>query len=358
MEYLPSYTTTEGPLVSIIIPTYNVAPYLERCLLSIQRQTYRNFEVIIMDDCSSDDSFKIAKEMERTDHRFHSYRMPDNSGAGDTRQAAIDLSKGDIIGFVDGDDWIDDSYLAVLYGLMKTTDTDVACCQQYFYDDVTGDINTPWPYNSKTRVLPVTEAMLKMKFYDLMDESLWNKLYKRKVITSHKMITSPFEDALILYKYFSGIKNVALCSLPLYYYYQRDGSLMHTQYTPYKEFVRFKLEIMKDRAIARSERLSTRVARRHIAKGLKMLREFCLLEQTPEITKLCEDVVEWIHEFDYIKNKRLPLNILIARTIAYHNLALYLRINRKYAEKYRKKKIKKVQHKYSVLTMDVFQQGL
>jgi len=69
MENTPSFAVTEGPLVTLVVPMYNVAPYLERCLRSLERQTYRNIEVIIMDDCSTDGSLDIASKMAASDMR-------------------------------------------------------------------------------------------------------------------------------------------------------------------------------------------------------------------------------------------------------------------------------------------------
>ena len=246
MENTPSFAVTEGPLVTLVVPMYNVAPYLERCLRSLERQTYRNIEVIIMDDCSTDGSLDIASKMAASDMRFKVFSMPRNSGAGDARQAAIEKSSGEFVGFVDADDYVDVDFVALLYGLIIKTGADVACCQHYFYDEAHQRLTTPWAYDDKIVCLSPCEAMRKMKSYDQMDEGLWNKLCRREIVVRHRMETFPFEDAFVLYKYIPEAESVALCCVPLYYYYQRDGSLMHTDYTPYKAFARYKLEILKD----------------------------------------------------------------------------------------------------------------
>ena len=234
MENTPSFAVTEGPLVTLVVPMYNVAPYLERCLRSLERQTYRNIEVIIMDDCSTDGSLDIASKMAASDMRFKVFSMPRNSGAGDARQAAIEKSSGEFVGFVDADDYVDVDFVALLYGLIIKTGADVACCQHYFYDEAHQRLTTPWAYDDKIVCLSPCEAMRKMKSYDQMDEGLWNKLCRREIVVRHRMETFPFEDAFVLYKYIPEAESVALCCVPLYYYYQRDGSLMHTDYTPYK----------------------------------------------------------------------------------------------------------------------------
>ena len=172
MENTPSFAVTEGPLVTLVVPMYNVAPYLERCLRSLERQTYRNIEVIIMDDCSTDGSLDIASKMAASDMRFKVFSMSRNSGAGDARQAAIEKSSGEFVGFVDADDYVDVDFVALLYGLIIKTGADVACCQHYFYDEAHQRLTTPWAYDDKIVCLSPCEAMRKMKSYDQMDEGL------------------------------------------------------------------------------------------------------------------------------------------------------------------------------------------
>ncbi|WP_302581690.1 glycosyltransferase family 2 protein [Paraprevotella clara] len=358
MENTPSFAVTEGPLVTLVVPMYNVAPYLERCLRSLEKQTYRNIEVIIMDDCSTDGSLDIASKMAASDMRFKVFSMPRNSGAGDARQAAIEKSSGEFVGFVDADDYVDVDFVALLYGLITKTGADVACCQHYFYDEAHQRLTTPWAYDDKIVCLSPCEAMRKMKSYDQMDEGLWNKLCRREIVVRHRMETFPFEDAFVLYKYIPEAESVALCCVPLYYYYQRDGSLMHTDYTPYKAFARYKLEILKDKAIRGTERLETGIALYYIRKGLRLLREFGLLGQAADVSEACRGVLECLHEFDYVSDMELGGKDLIARRCVYKRLWRYLELNRKFVATFRKRKMEKVCHKYSLQTMEVFQKGL
>lgn len=357
MENIPSFSTTEGPLISIIVPVYNVAPYLERCLQSLARQTYTNIEVIIVDDCSTDDSYKIAIRMSEMDARFRAYQMPKNSGAGDTRQVAIQYSTGDLIGFLDGDDWMDKNFLSVLYGLMKMTSADIACCQHYFYSDNPRRLFTSWPYDDRVVELSPWEAMNKMRHYDQIDESLWNKLYRREVILPYIMKTSPFEDGLIIYRYFSSAKHIALCCIPIHYYYQREGSLMHTIYSPLKALVRYQMEIIKERAMAGSEVLNARLSKYHIQRGLKLLREYALLPDSDEIRHCSATIVSEIHSLDRGK-KYLGVQSFFVYPLINNHLHVYLKIQKTFAKIFRKGKIEKINLKYSMDTMDVFKSGM
>ena len=357
MEHLPSFAITKGPLVSLVIPIYNVALHIERCLISLKRQTYRNIEVLIMDDCSTDDSLKIAKRFAKEDPRFRIFRMPANSGAGDTRQAALQHVCGEIIGFVDGDDWVDDDFVSVMCGLITSTSADIACCQFYFVQDNPYSLHTPWPYDSNIVKLTATEAMLRMKWYNRLDESLWNKFYRREVVMSHKMESCPFEDALVLYKYFSSAKSVALYCVPLYYYFQREGSLMHSRYSPHKAFVRYSQGIMKDRAIYGTTSLSPSVSASHVKKGLKLLREFSLLDPTPGLVSDCEEIVKHLRSLGK-KNIRKEGIFRLHRWFACHDLNGYLKMNHSLMKHVRRKRVQAIKEKYTMQTMEIFKKGL
>lgn len=94
-------------LISIIVPIYNVENYVEECIDSLIHQSYKNIEIILVDDCSTDSSYKKCMEKSKTDKRIKAYQNSKNLGVGKTRNRGIGLAKGDWILFVDGDDYID-----------------------------------------------------------------------------------------------------------------------------------------------------------------------------------------------------------------------------------------------------------
>ena len=93
--------------ISVIVPVYNVEKYLERCINSIINQTYKKLEIILIDDASSDDSWKVCEQIARKDKRIKIYRNEKNLGTSKTRSIGIQKSTGELIGFVDSDDTID-----------------------------------------------------------------------------------------------------------------------------------------------------------------------------------------------------------------------------------------------------------
>lgn len=113
--------------LSVIIPCYNVAPYLERCMLSVMNQTLTDIEIICIDDCSTDNTLAILKEWARHDLRVRVLENNKNMGVGYTRNRGIDAATGEFVGFVDPDDWIDNNFYRKLLRYAERTKTPVVC---------------------------------------------------------------------------------------------------------------------------------------------------------------------------------------------------------------------------------------
>ena len=113
------------PKISIIIPVYNVEKYLERCLNSIRNQSYDNLEVIMIDDCSTDNSYEICQKYEEK-YNFKLLKNNDNKGLSYTRNRGIKESTGDYIGFIDSDDYVDSNYYESL--LKNIKENDICVC--------------------------------------------------------------------------------------------------------------------------------------------------------------------------------------------------------------------------------------
>ena len=113
------------PRVSVIIPVYNVAPYLPRCLDSVVGQTLRDIEIICIDDCSADGSAAILAEYAAHDSRIKVVPFEQNRGVSAARNAGLDVATGEWIGFVDGDDKIDLDFFEKLYAQASATDADI-----------------------------------------------------------------------------------------------------------------------------------------------------------------------------------------------------------------------------------------
>lgn len=112
-------------LISVIIPVYNTENYIGVCLESLVKQTYTNFEVLMIDDGSTDNSGRICQEYTESDSRFHYYRK-ENGGVSSARNLGIEYSRGDYLTFVDSDDWVEEDYLEVLYSALVSESASVS----------------------------------------------------------------------------------------------------------------------------------------------------------------------------------------------------------------------------------------
>ena len=114
-------------LISIIVPVYNVEKYLEKCVNSIVNQTYKNLEIILVDDGATDSSGKLCDKLAKIDNRIKVYHK-ENGGLSDARNYGVERATGDYIGFVDSDDYIDSEMYGKLYEAIKKENVDVAEC--------------------------------------------------------------------------------------------------------------------------------------------------------------------------------------------------------------------------------------
>ena len=129
---------TPAPKISVIVPVYNVAPYVGECLSSLVHQTFTDFEIIAVNDGSTDGSLAVLREFERSYPMVHVIDQP-NSGVSRARQAGLAQAKGEFISFVDSDDYVVPNFLEDLYRAICTSeDTDIACCNYYLRFEITG----------------------------------------------------------------------------------------------------------------------------------------------------------------------------------------------------------------------------
>ncbi len=118
--------------VSVIVPVYNTEQYLDECLSSLENQTLKDMEFIVIDDGSTDNSFKIMQKYAKKDNRFKIYTKQ-NEGVGKTRNMGLSLAKGQYIGFVDSDDYVSKNYFEGLYNVAKKYDAEVSVASNVFY---------------------------------------------------------------------------------------------------------------------------------------------------------------------------------------------------------------------------------
>ena len=222
-----------NPLISIIVPVYNVEDYLKACLDSIINQTYKNLEIILIDDGSTDNSGKICDEYAGKDNRIKLIHKP-NVGLSDARNAGLEIAKGEYIGFVDSDDYIAEDMYEFLYNLVVDNDLDVAMCASC---DVHEDGTVKTPKIFKTIFINEKEKIIENLFVNQaggLAISVCNKLFKKKVIKNCKFtVGKTSEDVFFVLKWIENTDKFCRISDVKYYYVQHMHSITHQQlYTP------------------------------------------------------------------------------------------------------------------------------
>lgn len=172
-------------LISVIIPVYNTESYIGVCLESLVKQTYTNFEVLMIDDGSTDNSGKICQEFTESDSRFHYYRK-ENGGASSARNLGIEYSRGDYLTFVDSDDWVEEDYLEVLYNAIidESAGVSISTYKRFSMEDNTWYVHS-FQRGYEKRVFNCLELINELIDLDSFDHSyrfVSGKLVRRDII--------------------------------------------------------------------------------------------------------------------------------------------------------------------------------
>ena len=245
-------TNISGPLISLIVPVYNVKDYLKTCLQSILEQTYKNLEIILVDDGSDDGSSGICDEYARMDQRIKTIHLP-HSGVSAARNAGLAAATGELLGFVDSDDWIDHDMYQYLYTLMQEHDADVSACTYLLEQE--GRPSKIINNTGKLYVFSRKEIIRALVKNDLVKNYLWAKLFKRKLFDRLSFpVGRVYEDVAVLYKVFYSSQKVVLSCVSKYHYMiHKNESITRGGYDPVKEYHYFLSLYEQDKFIQNAE---------------------------------------------------------------------------------------------------------
>lgn len=224
-------------LISVIIPVYNVEQYLEKCINSVLNQTYRNLEIILVDDGSKDSSGDICDKYAKMDSRV-SVIHKENGGLSSARNAALDICKGDYILFVDSDDWIRLQMTEVMLAAIKENNADIAICG--VGSDTAGKLKNN-DIISEHIILTNHELMKEYVTTANVRPTVWNKLYKKKLFDNIRFrIGITHEDSYIMHEVLGKCEKAVYVKQTLYYQFVRIGSITQSGVTK-KDFTLFEV---------------------------------------------------------------------------------------------------------------------
>ena len=224
---------SSSSLVSIIVPVYKVENYLNDCIKSIQKQTYKNLEIILVDDGSPDSCPEICDKLAETDERIKVIHKC-NGGLADARNAGINIASGEYITFVDSDDLLLNDMIETLYCLSEKYDADFVMCKKIDCedDDTIDTIVFSNDTSSATRLFEGREKMTAYLKTKQIDTTVWKKLYKKILFNNLRFPNGKLhEDAFITYKLIDIAKRVVVTDKIGYVYRKNPQSIMNSGFS-------------------------------------------------------------------------------------------------------------------------------
>ena len=217
-------------LITVVLPIYNVEKYLPKCIDSILEQSYKNLEILLINDGSTDNCEEICKQRARLDSRIKIIKQ-ENQGLSEARNTGIKNATGDYICFVDSDDYIHKDFVKLLFEDIVKNNSDISVCD-FWYVNENGD---KWTKREKkasiyTNIEAIKDILIGRKETEVMT---WNKLYKLSLFKDNKIFFPKgklHEDKFTTYKLYYYASKVSLISEKLYYYLQRENSIMGSKF--------------------------------------------------------------------------------------------------------------------------------
>ena len=212
------------PLISVIIPVYNVEQYLPRCLDSVLCQTYQNLEIILVDDGTKDSSGEICDAYALRDPRIRVIHK-ENGGLSSARNAGIDIAGGEYLAFLDSDDKIEPNAYESLLSLAMKYDVELVCGGRFDVDSETG-AQSIGLCPQREEVISGEELVRRIFLWENIDSAAWDKLYHKRLFRQIRypvgMVT---EDVPTTFHIALDAGRAAMLPLPIYHYYHRPGSI-------------------------------------------------------------------------------------------------------------------------------------
>ncbi len=219
----------QTPIISVIVPVYKVEEFLPRCVDSLLRQTFRDIQIILVDDGSPDRCGAMCDAYREKDSRICVLHK-ENGGLSDARNAGLALATGEYVIFIDSDDFVEPDMLRALYDLMTEYGADISVCGTW---NCYADHRKRQFPEDRTFVCTGEEALRLTLEGNLISGQVWNKLICRSTLAEHRFLKGKtYEDAFFLPELYRAAKKVAVTTKPLYHYWHRRCSITGAPFSP------------------------------------------------------------------------------------------------------------------------------
>lgn len=297
-------------LITIVVPVYNVEKYIRKCLESIINQTYKNIEIILVDDGSIDNCGKICEEYKNKDNRITVIHK-ENGGLSDARNVGIDNSNGEYICFIDSDDYVTNDYVEYLHKLIIKYNCEISiCAHKVVYDSGIIISNE----SDKEFVMSKLEAIERMLYYKEFDVSAWAKMYKMSLFKTGIRFPKKrlFEDAATTYKLMDKSKQISCGLQSKYFYMIRKNSIVTSEFSIKKLDLIYSTREMGRYLLERYPNLKNAVIRREVYANFSVLKD--MLNSSKDYKKEEEEIIKFIkaNRLNVLLNKNASIRDKLA----------------------------------------------
>ena len=278
------------PCISIVVPVFNVEPYLSACIESIFMQTYRNLEVIFVDDGSTDRSADILEDCAEKDPRVHIIHQ-NHQGPSGARNHGLDQCNGEYITFVDADDLLDNEYVEYLYCLAKRHGTKMSICKHRV---VFGHRVKDYGSDGQETVLRAEDCIERMLYDDGIDTSAWAKLYHRSILEDIRFPEGKlFEDISTTYRLMLKSETIAIGNMSKYSYLMQIDSIVNSPFSMKKLDLLEMTDRMADDLVKKIPSLENAVLRRQVYARFSTLNQMIRVK---DVKRERNQLISFIHK--------------------------------------------------------------
>jgi len=285
--------------ISIVVPVYNVENYLSYCVESLRQQTYKNIEIILVDDGSTDSSGEICDQYAREDDRIKVLHI-ENGGLSNARNTGVKESSTDWIVFIDSDDYYDHRAIEYLVKLRDKYRVDLVATpvievRNYENSDFLGDFREK--YSGK---LDRRTALEQMFYGNYVGTHSGGKLYKKEILLRFPYPNGMlYEDLALAYEHIAFCENIAVSDLNLYKYYRRPGSIVNSKYSDrlldfYKAMEWNRSYVERDYSGDRDMRRALNV--RYVFNGLHIVHAMLSSDMYAEVNKIRKEYIQYFKD--------------------------------------------------------------
>lgn len=296
-------------MISIIVPVYNIEKYIERCILSILAQTYTDFELLLINDGSTDSSLEICNKWEQKDQRIRLFSQK-NSGVSSARNLGLDVALGEYICFIDGDDWIAPDCLEKMI-IHMTENVDVIVCEHQKITENGVLIDKPSEKLNFFGKRSQSEALHDIYHNQFYPRIIWGKLYRKELWQNIRFKHFAYtEDTLAMFEILNQIQSLYIISDPLYFYFQRNDSVSHQLNLSHCEDALATCAFMYQTALEQYPNFLPRAAQSFLACGHYALVQYDMAGKKEKGVELIERMQQ-VYQSSPVKSTAFADRLLI-----------------------------------------------